>query len=116
MSDEGKIRLLICTHAAGKGVNFHQVHNVEHYGVPRELETFLQHMGKKGRNGKPSHELVLVKMHKRYLHHEVPELVRIVKDSVCRRSMLCAAFQTKHCDLTPLHAFFDNCERKFILR
>lgn len=112
MSDEGKIRILICTNAAGMGVNFHQVHNVVHYGVPRELETFVQQMGRGGRDGKPSHELVLFKMHKGYLKHVEPELVRIVKDSVCRRSMLCAAFQTKHSELTPLHACCDICEKK----
>lgn len=52
-------------------------------------------------------------MHKCYLKHVEPELVGIVKDSVCRRSMLCAAFQTKHCELTPLHACCDICEKKW---
>ncbi|XP_061166282.1 recQ-like DNA helicase BLM [Saccostrea echinata] len=112
MATEGHIRILICTNAAGMGVNFHQVHNV-HYGIPRELETFVQQMGRGGRDGKPSHELVLFKAHKGYLKHVEPELVRIVKDnSVCRRNISCNAFQTKHCELTPLHACCDVCEKK----
>ncbi|XP_061190406.1 putative ATP-dependent DNA helicase Q1 [Saccostrea echinata] len=95
------------------GINIHQVHNVVHYGIPRELETFVQQMGRGGRDGKPSHELVLFKAHKGYLKHVEPELVRIVKDnSVCRRNILCNAFQTKHYELTPLHACCDVCEKK----
>lgn len=39
MIKEGKIRILICTISAGMGVNFYEVHNVIHYGLPKERWT-----------------------------------------------------------------------------
>ena len=65
--DDGDIRVLICTNAAGMGVNLKNVHNVVHYGLPRELDTFIQQMGRAGRDGHFSNELVIYKCHKGHL-------------------------------------------------
>ncbi|KAK3108745.1 hypothetical protein FSP39_014687 [Pinctada imbricata] len=112
MSVDGKIRILVCTNAAGMGVNYYQVHNVVHYGLPREIDTFVQQMGRGGRDGAPSNELVLFKVHRGRLKHMEPELIRFAKEnSVCRRKLFCLAFQTNCEELTPLHICCDVCEK-----
>ena len=58
MAVDGKIRLLICTNSAGMGVHFDGLHNITHYGLPREIDTFVQQMGRCGRDEQFSHELI----------------------------------------------------------
>lgn len=77
MTKEGKIRILICTNSAGMGVNFYGVHNVFQYGLQREMDTLVQQMGRAGRDGEPSHELIMYKCHKGQLEEE---LVQLAKD------------------------------------
>ena len=60
-SETGKIRVLICTKAAGMGVNFRNLNSIIHYGVPHDLDTFVQQMGRAGRDGSFSEEILLVK-------------------------------------------------------
>ena len=48
---DGDKRVLICTNAAGMGVNFVDVHNIIHYNLPRQMDTFVQQMGRAGRDG-----------------------------------------------------------------
>ncbi|KAK6180902.1 hypothetical protein SNE40_008867 [Patella caerulea] len=36
---KGTIRILICTNAAGMGINFKGVENVLHFGLPRDMDT-----------------------------------------------------------------------------
>lgn len=59
MSKDGNIRVLTCTNAAGMGVNFHNVHHVVHYKLPRKFDTFVQQMGRAGRDGHLSDELIM---------------------------------------------------------
>lgn len=61
MTVDGKIRILVCTNAAGMGVNFYGVNNVIHYGPLREMDTFVQQMGRGGRDGELADELILYK-------------------------------------------------------
>lgn len=63
-SEDGQIRVLISTNAAGMGVNFKGLHNVVHYGPPRDLDTLVQQMGRAGRDGEFSVEIILYKNHK----------------------------------------------------
>lgn len=61
MAVDGKIRILICTNSAGMGVNFFGLNNIVHYGLPREMDTFVQQIGRCGRDGMLSNELILFK-------------------------------------------------------
>lgn len=85
MEVDGKIRVLICTNSAGMGVNFCGVHNIIHYGLPREMNTFVQQMGRCGRDGKFSNELILFKNHKGHLKKVESDMLKMVKDDTeCR--------------------------------
>lgn len=48
MTQDGLIRVLICTNSAGMGVNYSFLRNVVHYGLPHEMDTFVQQMGRAG--------------------------------------------------------------------
>lgn len=95
MTKEGKIRILICTNSAGMGVNFYGVHNVIHYGLPREMDTLVQQMGRAGRDGEPSYELIMYKCHKGQLKQVEEELVQLAKDSQCRRDIYALHMEAK---------------------
>lgn len=48
----GSIRVLVSTSSAGMGVNFKDLQNIVHFSPPREMDTFIQQMGRTGRDGK----------------------------------------------------------------
>ena len=58
MAVDGKIRLLICTNFAGMGVNFDGLHNITPYGLPREIDTFVEQIGRCSRDEQFSHEFI----------------------------------------------------------
>lgn len=109
MSEDGKIRVLICTNSAGMGVNFQELNHIIHYGIPRQMDTFVQQMGRAGRDGNFANELVLYKAHKGHLKHIESDLVKLVKDSKqCRHKELCSV--TTHTPIEPKHQCCDVCE------
>ncbi|XP_033724869.1 ATP-dependent DNA helicase Q-like SIM [Pecten maximus] len=109
---DGKIRILICTNSAGMGVNFYGLNNIIHYGLPREMDTFVQQMGRAGRDGNFAHELVLYTAHKKHLSRVEDDLVKLVKDeSQCRHYGLCHAYATNHEQIEPKHNCCDVCQK-----
>lgn len=56
VSESGKIPVLICWY----GCHFKNLKNVIHYGVPHDLDTFVQ-IARAGRDGSFSEEFRLVK-------------------------------------------------------
>lgn len=51
-AEYGSIRVLVSTSSAGMGVNFKDLQNIVHFSPPREMDTFIQQMGRTGRDGK----------------------------------------------------------------
>lgn len=112
MAEDGRIRILICTNSAGMGVNFHGANNIIHYGLPMEMDTFVQQMGRGGRDGSLDNELVLYKAHKGHLKNVESDLVKLCKDNAeCRRKLLCEGYVHKAAIIIPLHNCCDICER-----
>ena len=113
MAINGDIRILICTNAAGMGVNFWGVYNVIHYGLPRLMDTFVQQMGRAGRDGKFSQELIIFKPHKGHLSKVETDLVKLAKDkNSCRHQLLCDSYLNERIPIVPLHNCCDFCENK----
>jgi ATP-dependent DNA helicase RecQ len=104
----GLIRVLICTNAAGMGVNFQNLSNIVHYGPPWDLDTLVQQMGRAGRDGAMSHELIIYKSNQ--LRRVDDDVLKLVKSSTeCRRKILNDAYMqsyTKICE----HLCCDVCE------
>ena len=51
---DGQIRILFATNAAGMGVNFEDTHQVVHFGVPTDMDTYVQQLGRVGRKQQQS--------------------------------------------------------------
>ena len=58
-SAEGTCRVIFCTNALGMGINFPDIRYIVHYGPPRNIEDFLQEVGRGGRDGKPAVAILL---------------------------------------------------------
>lgn len=46
----GKLRILIATSAAGMGVNFSNLNQVINYRPPKDIDSFVQQIGRAGRD------------------------------------------------------------------
>ena len=94
-------------------MNFYGVNNVIHYGLPREMDTFVKQMGRGGRDGELADELILYKTHKGHLKKVESDLVRLAKDdSKCRHKLLCSDYMVKSVAVSPLHNCCDVCEKQ----
>ena len=45
---DGKVRLVVATTALGMGVNIPDIYRVIHYGIPEDMEYYVQGMGRGG--------------------------------------------------------------------
>lgn len=76
------------------------------------MDTFVQKMGRAGRDGKLSDELILLKTNKTQLKRVDGELVKLAKDDkACRHEMICSSYLEKHTRISPLHDCCDICEK-----
>jgi superfamily II DNA helicase RecQ len=59
----GRIRVLIATNAVGMGVNYKGVNHIIHYGIPKDMDSFIQQLGRAGRDGGQSDDLIYNSRH-----------------------------------------------------
>jgi len=84
MSLNGNIRLVIATSALGMGVNIANIKRFVIFGVPENMKSYLQAVGRSGRNG--SGVLSIMFYHAYHLCHCDPTMRAFVKNKVnCRR-------------------------------
>ena len=87
----GKVRIVIATNALGMGVDIKGLYNVINYGPPSDLESYVQEMGRAGRDGKSSEALLM--FHGRQLRQCTPEMLNYVKSNSCRRRQILEFFE-----------------------
>ena len=55
----GYLDMMICTNAFGMGLHKEDIHTVIHFEPPFQVESYMQEMGRAGRDGKPACSIVL---------------------------------------------------------
>jgi ATP-dependent DNA helicase RecQ len=121
MQDEnGKIRVLIATSAAGMGVNFKGVNNVIHFGPPKDMDSFVQQLGRAGRDGSQTAKALLL-FNSRQCRNLDDDMKKYIDNSdKCRRQIMLSAYnynieenRLKHlcCDICKLSCLCgqENC-------
>ena len=56
---QGSVIVFVATSAFGMGIDYDHVFDVILFGIPYSLEDFAQKTGRAGRDGKPSHALLM---------------------------------------------------------
>ena len=107
----GHMRVLICTSSFGMGMDVQGCHLAIHLGPPKMLDAYLQESGRIGRDGLPSHSLVL--MHRRCLSGPgfEKEMKKYVQNNTCcRRNFLLQAIENpQQTSLEIAHTCCDIC-------
>jgi len=80
---ESRIRLIVPTCALGMGVNIPDVELIIHYGIPTEVESYVQEIERSGRDGRACNALLYYKQY--HLTHCDKEMRDYVKTTKCRR-------------------------------
>ena len=115
--EESTLRVLICTNAFGMGVDCQGVRSVIHWGPPRDLEEYLQEIGRGGRDGKPTQaHLYYDKKSLVTCDHSMHEYCR---STTCRRHFIMSRFvedysstiigSCKCCDVCEQSCAFVDC-------
>lgn len=86
----GKVRVIIATSALGMGVDIKGLYRIVNYGPPSDVESYIQELGRAGRDGHQSETLLL--FHGRQLRLCTPEMLQYLKSTSCRRNKLISIF------------------------
>lgn len=106
--ENGKIRILIATSAAGMGVNFKDVQNVINFGPPKDMDTFVQQFGRAGRDGSMAMAILLYNGRQcKDLDSDMKEYVTNTEE--CRRKSVLSAYNAKPREERIKHLCCDIC-------
>ncbi|XP_028404069.1 putative ATP-dependent DNA helicase Q1 [Dendronephthya gigantea] len=112
LEPSGTIRLVIATSALGMGVNIPNIRRIVNYGIPKDMESYVQGVGRGGRDGK---DVIAIMYYKPYHLCHVDKVMRsFVKNQLeCRRSCILDFFSENNKNKTSAHSHkcCDICTR-----
>ena len=104
----GVMRVLFATSSFGTGVDVKGCHTSIHYGSPVSVEEYLQQSGRIGRDGAPSHSLILrIKRNSVPLDEAMSNYLH--NDSICRRKFILGVISNPYTPLEINHTCCDLC-------
>ena len=107
----GNIRILIATSAAGMGVNYKSVNQIVHWGPPKDMDSFVQQLGRAGREGDQGYQLLLY--HGRQFHSVDSEMkVYVQNTTFCRRGIILQAYNSEPNQHRIRHLCCDICAKE----
>ena len=106
----GKIRVVFATSALGMGVNLPNVRHIIHYGIPHDVEDYLQEVGRGGRDGGMFTATVIYRSYD--LANCDPAMRKFVQNpnNECRRNILMEYFNEKVVNLANPMECCDICD------
>ena len=112
VNNESQIRLVIATSALGMGINIPNIHRVIHYGIPESIESYVQEVGRGGRDG--SRVLAVLYYRNYHMRHCDTEMRTFIKNKdSCRRLHILNFFGVKAKEMSILHDCCDVCSEKY---
>lgn len=100
--------LVVATCALGMGVDILDVELITHYGIPTEIERFVQEICRGGRDGRACDALLHYKPYN-HLAHCDEEMGEHVKGTNYRRKELLKHFKEKEPSLDVMHKSYAFC-------
>lgn len=73
---KNQLQLLVATNAFGMGINKPDIRFVIHYDLPDNLESYVQEIGRAGRDGEPSIAILLYQNHDEQIHYYMQNQIR----------------------------------------
>ena len=105
LNENGHYRVVIATNSLGLGVNLVDCNRIIHYGVPRDLEDYLQEIGRAGRSGGEAlAQLYFKGIHLLQCNDEIKNFVKNTTE--CRRKIILDSFSPS---VTPVTAHQERC-------
>lgn len=86
------LRIVVATIAFGMGIDCADVHEIIHVGPPEDIESYVQHIGRCGRDGQQSSAIMLYG--KGLMNNTSPALRKYCTLSECRRNFLFSNFES----------------------
>lgn len=78
---EKKVKILVCTDVAARGLDVKDLTHVINFSIPRELDSYVHRIGRTARSGKTGHAISFVTPSHRYLLRQIEKMTnsRIVE-------------------------------------
>lgn len=110
---DGKTRVLIGTSAIGMGIDIPDIRTVLFYGVPSDIESLVQGIGRGGRDGELCECVLFVRPCDHNLAKEDKHLKNYIENTtMCRRKIMMLAFSHKPLGPAVKHLCCDICQSK----
>lgn len=110
---ESRLRIVICTIAFGMGIDCADVRQVVHWGPSKDVEGYMQEVGRAGRDGKKSCALLF--WSKKDISSQLTDqqMIDYCKGKDCRRNTLLQYFD-KACSYSPNCSGCSCCDMCFM--
>ena len=111
----GICRVVFCTIAFGMGVDVPNIRTIIHYGIPSDIDDYMQESGRGGRDGHKCNAVILLYpgcfLGNNFIS---PEMKTYAKNKdKCRRKLLLKAFPGQQLEKPSLHhSYCDICQQQ----
>ena len=107
---QGKCRVLFATNALGMGIDVKGLYTIIHYGPSTNLESYMQELGRCGRDGGQSSAVLYYHGHQMQ-HTDAMMKAYVYNSSSCRRDLLLSVFGASSVPPRVQHKCCDICAK-----